>query len=56
MLNTLKWIILAPIFLTFIYVAAIFSPAFRAAIMLGIQSNIRLLEADMLTKKMEADK
>ena len=56
MWNNIKWLITGPIFLAFIYVFAIFSPLFRGAVLVSIRENIELIEADLLSKKIEADK
>ena len=56
MLNTIKWVIIGPVFLILIYVLATFSPLFRGAVLFSIKENTELLSLDVLRKKIEADK
>ena len=41
--NTIKWIVIAPVFLLLTYIAGIFSELFRSSVLLGVSEKLNLL-------------
>ena len=54
--RTVKWVVIAPIFLFITYVAGIFSELFRAAVITGIHDNLQIIGWELESKKLGSDK
>ena len=54
--RTVKWVVIAPIFLFITYVVGIFSELFRTAVITGIHDNLQIIGWELESKKLGSDK
>ena len=54
--RTVKWVVIAPIFLFITYVVGIFSELFRTAVINGIHDNLQIIGWELESKKLGSDK
>ena len=54
--RTVKWVVIAPIFLFITYAVGIFSELVRAAVITGIHDNLQIIGWELESKKLGSDK